>query len=110
LYGIRQAIRLPANQVLRRRIGHLLTRHVFRHNVVRDPSNARTLDAVFSLVPYAEVWRTALEGSNLLARANPVSLVGSLAFLLLLMIAGGLLVRWLARQRGGAPLERGSPS
>jgi hypothetical protein len=28
LYGIRYAIRLPANQVSQRRIGHLLTRSV----------------------------------------------------------------------------------
>jgi photosystem II stability/assembly factor-like uncharacterized protein len=84
--------------------------HLEAGPLVRDPSDASTLYAVYSLMPYAEVWRTALEGSNLLARADPVSLAGGVAFLLLLMIAGGLLVRWLARQRGGAPLERGSPS
>jgi hypothetical protein len=50
-------------------------------------------------MPYSEVWRTALEGSNLLARADPVSLAGAGAFVLLLMIGGALLVRWLARQR-----------
>ena len=35
---------------------------------------------VYSLMPYAEVWRTALEGSNLLARADPVSLAGGRRF------------------------------
>ena len=80
--------------------------HLEAGPLVRDPNDAQTLYAVYSLIPYAEVWRTALEGSNLLARTDPVSLAGGLAFLLLLMIGGGLLVRWLAHQR---PLSPGSP-
>jgi len=71
----------------------------------RDPSDARTLYAVYSLMPYAEVWRTALEGGNLLARIDPVSLAGGLAFVLLLMIGGGLLVRWLAGPRSTRPMS-----
>ena len=51
-------------------------------------------------MPFAEVWRTALEGGNLLARVDPVSLAGGLAFLLLMMIGGGLLARRLAAARG----------
>ncbi len=84
--------------------------HLEAGPLVRDPGDAATLYAVYSLMPYAEVWRTALEGSNLLARADPVSLAGGVAFLLLLMIAGGLLVRWLARRRAADPLSPGSPS
>ncbi len=83
--------------------------HLEAGPLVRDPGDARTLYAVYSLMPYAEVWRTALEGSNLLARVDPVSLAGGFAFLLLVMIAGGLLVRWLARQRRASPLSPGSP-
>jgi len=75
--------------------------HLEAGPLIRDPSDARTLYAVYSLMPYAEVWRTALEGGNLLARADPVSLAGACAFVLLLMIGGVLLVRWLARQRTG---------
>ena len=45
--------------------------HLESGPLVRDPSDARTLYAVYSLMPYAEVWRTALEGGNLLARATP---------------------------------------
>ena len=56
-------------------------------------------------MPYAEVWRTALEGGNLLARADPVSLAGGLAFVLLLMIAGALMVRWLAGARAARPIS-----
>jgi photosystem II stability/assembly factor-like uncharacterized protein len=73
--------------------------HLEAGPLIRDPVDARTLYAVYSLMPYSEVWRTALEGSNLLARADPVSLAGAGAFVLLLMIGGALLVRWLARQR-----------
>ena len=75
--------------------------HLESGPLVRDPSDARTLYAVYSLMPYAEVWRTALEGGNLLARVDPVSLAGGLAFVLLLMIGGGLLARWLAGLRCG---------
>ena len=82
--------------------------HLEAGPLVRDPGDPRTLYAVYSLMPYTEVWRSALEGSNLLARADPVSLAGGLAFLLLLMIGGGVLVRWLARQRPPGPLTRGS--
>jgi hypothetical protein len=73
--------------------------HLEAGALARDPSDARALYAVYSLMPYGEVWRTALEGSNLLARTDPVSLAGGLAFLLLLIIGGALLARWLARQR-----------
>ncbi len=84
--------------------------HLEAGPLVRDPSDARTLYAGYSLMPYAEVWRTALEGSNLLARTDPVSLAGGLAFVLLLMIGGALLVRWLARRRtAGAASGGASP-
>jgi photosystem II stability/assembly factor-like uncharacterized protein len=82
--------------------------HLEAGPLARDPRDARTLYAVYSLMPYAEVWRTALEGGNLLARVDPVSLAGGLAFLLLLMIGGGLLVRWLARPRSARPVARGA--
>jgi hypothetical protein len=50
-------------------------------------------------MPYGELWRRALEGGNLLSRVDPISLAGALAFLLLLVIAGGLGARWLFRRR-----------
>ena len=79
--------------------------HLESGPLARDPSDARTLYAVYSLMPYGEVWRTALEGGNLLARVDPVSLAGGLAFVLLLMIGGGLLVRSLARPRSTRPMS-----
>jgi hypothetical protein len=60
-------------------------------------------------MPYPEVWRTALEGGNLLSRVDPVSLAGGLAFLLLLIIGGVLLTRWLAGQRSARPFPGRSP-
>jgi photosystem II stability/assembly factor-like uncharacterized protein len=83
--------------------------HLEAGPLVRDPTDARTLYAAYSLMPYAEVWRTALEGSNLLARTDPISLAGGLAFVLLLIIIGALLVRWLAR-RGTVRAAPGGPS
>jgi photosystem II stability/assembly factor-like uncharacterized protein len=79
--------------------------HLEAGPLARDPNDAGTLYAVYSLMPYAEVWRTALEGGNLLARIDPVSLAGGLAFVLLLMIGGGLLVRWLAGPRPTRPMS-----
>ena len=80
--------------------------HLEAGPLVRDPSDARTLYAVYSLMPYAEVWRTALEGGNLLARVDPVSLAGGLAFVLLLMIGGGA-AGPLARAAGARPRPTG---
>jgi photosystem II stability/assembly factor-like uncharacterized protein len=73
--------------------------HLESGPLVRNPKEAGTLYAVYSLMPFAEVWRTALEGGNLLTRVDPVSLAGGLAFLLLMMIGGGLLARRLAGPR-----------
>jgi photosystem II stability/assembly factor-like uncharacterized protein len=83
--------------------------HIEAGPLVRAPGDPRTLFAVFSLAPYPEVWRTAIEGGNLLARADPVSLAGGLALVLLLLISGGLLVRWLNRRRAG-PMRRAAPT
>jgi photosystem II stability/assembly factor-like uncharacterized protein len=73
--------------------------HLEARPLVRDPSHALTLYAGYALMPYSELWRRALEGSNLLSRVDPVSLAGALAFLLLLAIAGVLGARWLFRRR-----------
>jgi photosystem II stability/assembly factor-like uncharacterized protein len=79
--------------------------HLEAGPLAHDPADPRILYVVYSLVPYSEVWRSALDGSNLLARADPISLIGGLAFLLLLVLGGVLLVAWLARLRGNIPGE-----
>jgi photosystem II stability/assembly factor-like uncharacterized protein len=76
--------------------------HIEAGPLIQVPGEPRALYAVFSLVPYPELWRTAVEGGNLLARADPVSLAGGLAFVILLLIGGGLLVGWLNRRRLGS--------
>jgi len=50
-------------------------------------------------MPYAEVWRMALDGGNLLARIEPISLAGGVSFCVLVLIAGGLAALHLARRR-----------
>ena len=77
--------------------------HLEAGPLARDPGNPSVLYVVYSLVPYPEVWRSALDGSNLLARADPMSLIGGLAFLLLLLLSGALLVAWLVRRRSEIP-------
>jgi photosystem II stability/assembly factor-like uncharacterized protein len=77
--------------------------HLEARPLLRDPTHADTLYAGYALMPYSELWRRALEGSNLLSRMDPVSLAGGLAFLLLLGIGGVLAARWLFRRRAMVP-------
>jgi hypothetical protein len=77
--------------------------HLEAGPLVRDPRDPETLYAVYSLMPYAVVWRTALEGGSLLSRVDAVSLAGGAAFMLLLLLSGALLVGWLARRRRVVP-------
>jgi photosystem II stability/assembly factor-like uncharacterized protein len=64
--------------------------------LIADPGDAQTLYAGFSLVPYAELRRRAEQGSNLLSQVDPISMTGAGAFLLLLLIGGGMGARKLA--------------
>jgi photosystem II stability/assembly factor-like uncharacterized protein len=76
-----------------------LPAHLEAGPLVRDPREARTLYAVYSLLPYPEVWRAARDGANLLSRLDPVSLAGGFAFITLLIVSGALFVGWLGRHR-----------
>src|SRR5215471_2036938 len=64
--------------------------HIEAGPLARDPNDAGLIYAVFSLMPYAEVWRMAIEGGNLLARIESISLAGGLSFCLLVLIGGSL--------------------
>ena len=66
--------------------------------LLRDPHDAATLYAGFSLSPYGEMWRRAEQSSSLLAQLDPVSLAGGLAFLVMLVVVGILVTRWLLRR------------
>jgi len=87
-----------------------LPAHLEAGPLVRDPAEARTLYAGYSLLPFPELWRSAVEGRNLLSRVDPVSLGGGFAFVALLTIGGILLVGWLERRRSAAPSGRRSRS
>jgi photosystem II stability/assembly factor-like uncharacterized protein len=76
--------------------------HIEAGPLARDPNDAGVVYAVFSLMPYAEVWRMAIEGGNLLARVEPISLVGGLSFCVLVLLGGGLAARYLLRRRNAA--------
>jgi hypothetical protein len=82
--------------------------HLEARPLVRDPTHAETLYAGYSLMPYGEIWRIAVEGGNLLSRVDVMSLAGGFAFLILLAIVGTLLTRWLVRQRlsSSLPVQR----
>src|SRR3954465_5967985 len=66
--------------------------------LLRDPHDASTLYAGFSLSPYGEMWRRAEQGSSLIARLDPISLAGGLAFLIFIVLVGILVTRWLLRR------------
>jgi photosystem II stability/assembly factor-like uncharacterized protein len=83
-----------------------LPTHIEAGPLARDPNDTSILYAVFSLMPYAEVWRMAVEGENLLARVEPISLVGGLAFCVLVLIGGGLAALHLSRRRTAAHSPR----
>jgi hypothetical protein len=75
--------------------------------LLRDPHDASTLYAGFSLTPYAEMRRRAGQSAALLAELDPISLAGGGAFLLLLGVAGILFARWLIRRsrKPGVPVR-----
>ena len=80
--------------------------HIEAGPLARDPNDVRVIYAVFSLMPYAEVWRMAIEGGNILARIDPISLAGGLSFYVLVLIGGGLAARYLSRRRAAAHSPR----
>jgi photosystem II stability/assembly factor-like uncharacterized protein len=79
-----------------------LPTHLEAGALARDPNDANTIYAVFSLMPYGEVWRMAIQGGNLLARIDVISLAGGLSFCVLVLIGGGLAARYLLRRRAAA--------
>ena len=69
--------------------------HLEAGPLIRDPHDAATLYAGFSMTPYNELWRRATGGANLMAQLDPVSLAGAAALLILLIVLSSLGVRWL---------------
>ena len=73
--------------------------HLEAGALAQDPSDAGALYAVYSLTPYSEVWRTAIEARNLLRRPDPISLAGRIGFSVLAIVGGALVARFLVRSR-----------
>ena len=73
--------------------------HLEAGALAQDPSDAGALYAVYSLTPYSEVWRTAIEARNLLRRSDPISLAGRIGFSVLAIVGGALVARFLVRSR-----------
>jgi photosystem II stability/assembly factor-like uncharacterized protein len=83
-----------------------LPTHLEAGPLARDPGDPRVIYAVYSLTPYGEVWRLAVEGGNPLARIEPLSLAGGVSFCLLVLIGAGFAARHLARRRAAAHSAR----
>jgi len=71
--------------------------HLESAPLLHDPNDPATLYVGFSLTPYDEIWRRAVEGSNLLSQIDPMSLAGAAAFLILLAAAAVYAVGRLSR-------------
>ncbi len=74
-----------------------LPAHLEAWPLVRDPTDPATLYAGFALIPYPELWRLAAEQTSVLARVAPMGLAGSVAFLVLVGLAGVAALRALRR-------------
>jgi photosystem II stability/assembly factor-like uncharacterized protein len=85
-----------------------LPAHLEAGPLVGDPTEASTLYAGYSLLPFPELWRSAVEGRNLLSRLDPVSLLGGFAFIALLIISGVVFIGWLDRRRANTMSGRRS--
>ena len=77
--------------------------HLEAGALAQDPSDAGALYAVYSLVPYSEVWRTAIEARNLLRRPDLINLAGRIGFSVLAIVGGALFARFLVRSRLAGP-------
>ena len=77
--------------------------HIEAGPLTREPGDPRVLLTVYSYMPYPEVWRSAIEGGNLLARLDPLAIAGGISFLFLLFISGAWLALWLAHMRAARP-------
>jgi photosystem II stability/assembly factor-like uncharacterized protein len=74
-----------------------LPAHLEAGPLTRDPGNASILYVAYALVPYAAVWRAAVDGGSKGA-ADPMTLASAASFVLLVLCGLGLAVRRLARR------------
>jgi photosystem II stability/assembly factor-like uncharacterized protein len=76
--------------------------HLEAGPLARDPADANVLYAVYSLMPYSEAWRIAVETGNLSRPLDPIYIVGAMGLFLVVLIGGGLFAFRLVRTRAAA--------
>jgi photosystem II stability/assembly factor-like uncharacterized protein len=76
--------------------------HLEAGPLARDPTDANVLYAVYSLMPYAEAWRIAVETGNLSKSFDPIYIGGATGLVLIVLIGGGLFALRLVRTRAAA--------
>jgi photosystem II stability/assembly factor-like uncharacterized protein len=76
--------------------------HLEAGPLARDPADTNVLYAVYSLMPYAEAWRIAVETGNLSRQIDPIYIGGATGLVLIVLIGSGLLALRLARTRAAA--------
>jgi photosystem II stability/assembly factor-like uncharacterized protein len=80
-----------------------LPAHLEAGPLVRDPSEPTRLYAGFSVTPYGELWRRAVDSTGTWRRIDPTSLLGAAALLTLLAIGSSAALRRLGRHYRAAP-------
>jgi photosystem II stability/assembly factor-like uncharacterized protein len=78
-------------------LGDNLPGHIDAGPLVREKGESPTLYAGFSVTPYDEAWRNAAAGGSPLTRLAASEALGGAAFIVLVGLAAGLALRWLAR-------------
>jgi hypothetical protein len=74
-----------------------LPAHLEAGPLVRDPVDPDTLYAGFSLIPYPELWRRAVDHEGAFARVGASSLVGSVVLLILVGLGAAATLRGLGQ-------------
>jgi len=77
-------------------LGDNLPGHIDAGPLMRAQGESTTLYAGFSVTPYDEAWNTAAAGGSPLSRLAASEAVGGAAFIVLVGLAAGLALRWLA--------------
>jgi photosystem II stability/assembly factor-like uncharacterized protein len=78
-------------------LGDNLPGHIDAGPLVREKGESATLYAGFSVMPYDEAWRNAAASGSPLSRLAASEALGGAAFIVLVGLAAGLALRWLAR-------------
>jgi photosystem II stability/assembly factor-like uncharacterized protein len=74
-----------------------LPAHLEAGPLVRDPIDPATLYAGFSLIPYPELWRRAVDHESAFSRVSAASFVGSAVLLVMIAAAALATLRWFGR-------------